>query len=136
MYFAGKGAGVFSVKDYMTPNPITVKPTHSIFLAASLMSENEISRLIVIDEKNKPVGIVTLTDATPMLVVLPKTRYLTVKDAMTANPIVINKNADLAEAARLMTTHGFSGLPVLDVFGELVGIVTKSDIIRAISSQK
>lgn len=48
----------------MTPNPITVRQSQSIFLAVSLMSENKISRIVVTDQKTRPIGIITLTDVT------------------------------------------------------------------------
>jgi CBS domain-containing protein len=41
----------------------------------------------------------------------------------------------LTDAAQLMTKHSFSGLPVTEK-GKLVGIITKSDIIRAVAQQK
>lgn len=151
-YFAHKATGVYEVEDFMTPNPITVRPSHSIFLPVSLMSEHRISRVVVVDKANEPVGIITLSDVTmlvnllkpakvltegkPLLVrgfvALPKSIHLlTAGDIMTANPIVIDKDADLADAARLMARHNISGLPVTDKNGKLVGIITKSDITRA-----
>jgi len=157
MYLAGKGAGIYSVRDFMTPNPITVKPSHPIFLAVYLMSEHKISRVIVTGKENKPVGIMTLTDVTMIsallkpakvleegkpvlvkgLITLPKSiHHLTAEDVMTARPISINKDADLADAAKLMTRHAVSGLPVVDNSGKLLGIVTKSDITRAVASIK
>jgi IMP dehydrogenase len=55
---------------------------------------------------------------------------------MTANPISIDKDANLADAAKLMAKHNISGLPVTENTGKLVGIVTKSDITRATASLK
>jgi len=157
LYLASKGAGIYSVHDFMTPNPITVRQSQSIFLAVSLMSENRISRIVVIDEKNKPVGIITLADVTmissllkPAKVIMEKKpvfakgilfppksiHLLTAGDFMTADPISVNEKTDLADAARLMTRYGVSGLPVIDSAGKLVGIVTKSDLTRAVTSLK
>jgi len=157
LYFASKGAGIYSVRDFMTPNPITVRQSQSIFLAVALMSENNISRIVVTDEENKPVGIITLTDVTMMSSLLKPAKavkekkpvflkgilfppkgihLLTAKDFMTADPMSANEDADLAEAARLMTKHGVSGLPVINNAGKLVGIVTKSDLTRAVASLK
>lgn len=55
---------------------------------------------------------------------------------MTADPISVNEDADLADAARLMTKNGVSGLPVINTAGKLVGIVTKSDLTKAVASLK
>lgn len=156
-YFASKGAGIYSVHDLMTPNPVTIRRSQSIFLAVALMSENKISRIVVIDEENEPVGIITLTDITIISSLLkpakamrtkkpiflkgilfpPKGIYLiTAKDFMTADPLTVNKDADLADAAKLMTKNGVSGLPVINSTGKLVGIVTKSDLTKAVASLK
>ena len=157
LYFASKGTGIYSVHDFMTPNPITVRQSQSIFLAVSLMSENKISRIVVTDEKAKPAGIITLTDVTLISSLLKPARaikenkpvflkgilfppkgihLLTAKDFMTVDPISVNEDADLADAARLMTKNGVSGLPVINTAGKLVGIVTKSDLTKAVASLK
>ena len=157
LFFARKGAGVYRVHDFMTPNPITVRQLQSIFLAVSLMSDNKISRIVVTDQKAKPVGIITLTDVTIISRLLKPARVikekkpvflkgllfppkgihlLTAKDFMTADPISVNEDADLADAARLMTKNGVSGLPVINNLGKLVGIVTKSDLTEAVASLK
>jgi CBS domain-containing protein len=155
LFFASKGTGLYRVRDFMTPNPITVRQSQSIFLAASLMSENQISRIVVTDKKAKNVGIITLTDVTiigrllkPGKVIKEKKPFflkgllfppkgvhlLTAKDFMTADPISVNEGADLADAARLMTKNGVSGLPVINNAGKLVGIITKSDLTEAVAS--
>jgi len=157
MYLASKGAGICTVHDFMTSNPVTVKPSQPIFLAVSLMSEHNISRIAVIDKENKPIGIITLADVTMISRLLkpaklirgkkpifargilfpPKgIRLLTARDFMTADPISVNKDADLTDAARLMTKNAISGLPVIDNAGKLVGIITKSDLTRAVASLK
>jgi CBS domain-containing protein len=156
-WYAYRKRGAYKVNDFMTRNPLTVRPSHSIFLATSLMTKHEISRLVVVDDENKPVGVVTLTDATVLsdllkparvlkegrpifvkgLIALPKSVHLlTVGDVMTAGPLTANESEDLASAATLMAKHRISGLPVVDDAGKLVGIITKSDITRAVASKK
>ncbi|MEM3404121.1 MAG: CBS domain-containing protein [Nitrososphaeria archaeon] len=156
-WYAHEEKGAYIVFDFMTKKPVTVRPSHSIFIATSLMSKHNISRLVVVDNENKPIGVITLTDATivsdllkpfrvveegkPVLVkgllALPKTVHLlTVGDVMTVSPITINEDEDLASAARLMARHRISGLPVVNDAGRLTGIITKSDITRAVASEK
>ncbi len=147
----------FKVKDFMTAKPVTVGPSQSVFLVASLMAKHKISRILVVSSKeNKLVGIITeaditvtsrllkpakiLEDAKPLVMkggIAPsKNVYLlTAGDIMTSNPVIIDKNANLTEATKLMVKHKISGLPVTDK-GELIGIITKSDIIRAVARQK
>ena len=154
-YGAVKGA--YKVQEFMTAKPVTVKPSQSVFLVASLMAEHAISRVIVVaDKENKPAGIITEADMTMMskllkpakvlkegkplvvrgAIALPKSVHLlTARDIMTSDLLTIRKSADLADAAELMTKHKISGLPVTDK-GKLVGIITKSDIIRAVAHEK
>ena len=54
------------------------------------------------------------------------------KDVMTHDPITISKDSDLATAARIMSRNRISGIPVINSSENLNGIVTKSDIIKAI----
>jgi CBS domain-containing protein len=156
-YFAYKGSKTHKVQDFMTPKPVTVKPSQPTFVAVYLMAEHSISRVVVVDKEKKPVGIITLSDVTmmtnllkparvlaegkPLLVkeyfMQPKSVHLlTAGDIMTAHPIVVKKDADLTTAARLMTRRSISGLPVIDNTGKLVGIVTLSDITRAVASPR
>ncbi len=53
-----------------------------------------------------------------------------VKDVMTPNVICIGADEPVLKAARLMLQNRFSGLPVIDKDGELVGIVTEGDFLR------
>jgi CBS domain-containing protein len=153
-YYATKYVGQYKVRNFMTKKPITIKPSQSIFLAATLMSEHNITRVIVVAD-GKPVGILALSDLTMVSPILKPVKLmterkpvfvkglimpsnyislLTARDVMTADPISVHENVDLAEAARLMTKHRFSGLPVVSAKGKIVGIITKSDVTRAVAS--
>jgi CBS domain-containing protein len=44
----------------------------------------------------------------------------------------MDKDDDMAESAKVMIRHGISGLPVIDNKADLVGIITKTDILKAI----
>jgi CBS domain-containing protein len=58
---------------------------------------------------------------------------LRVGDVMTRDVICIEKDAPLAEAARLLATACVSGLPVVDEKGRAVGVVSQSDIVDAVA---
>ncbi|MGB8550060.1 MAG: CBS domain-containing protein [Xanthobacteraceae bacterium] len=51
-------------------------------------------------------------------------------DVMTPNPVTVSPDASIMEAIRLMLERKFSGLPVIDTNGSLVGIVTEGDLLR------
>ena len=55
-------------------------------------------------------------------------------DIMTPNPITVDVSEDVSTASLLMIRHGISGLPVVKN-KSLVGIVTKTDIVKAVASE-
>lgn len=54
---------------------------------------------------------------------------MNVQDAMTADVITVGPEVSVHKAARLMSDHGVSGLPVVDTDGRLLGLVTEGDLI-------
>ncbi len=130
----------YRVRDWMTPNPITIDPSTTLPEAHKLMKECRIRRLPVVDE-GRVVGILTLgdvreaspSDASSLSIfelnyVLAK---LTVEKIMTRDPLTISPDATIREAAQLMLEHKIGGLPVVDGT-KLVGIITESDIFRVL----
>lgn len=55
---------------------------------------------------------------------------LVVADVMTLDPIVIDAEAPLEDAERLMRERAISGLPVVDATGILVGVISRTDVIE------
>ena len=131
------------VRDWMTPNPITINPKTTLPEAHKLMREARIRRLPVV-EHGQLVGIVTLgdvreaspSDATTLSIyelnyLLSK---LTVEKIMTREPWTIAPDATIRDAARLMLDHKLGGLPVMDE-NRVVGIITESDIFRVLAQE-
>ena len=59
----------------------------------------------------------------------------TVGDLMALDPIVVRANAPLSEAAELLDRHHISGMPVVDGAGDLVGVLSQTDVVRARSTE-
>jgi len=128
------------VRDWMTSNPIIISSNCTLPEAYWLMVNNKIRRLPVVD-KDTLVGIVTLDDlrgkvpatligmdpvrASDILTKLP------VRQVMSENPKTITADATLVYAARLMLEFKISALPVMND-AKLIGIITESDIFRAL----
>jgi CBS domain-containing protein len=129
------------VKDWMTREVITISPKTTLPEAHRLMITKHIRRLPVLKNK-RLVGIITRGDirgaeasgATSLNIW--ELNYLLAKlevgKIMTPQPITISPEANLAEAAQVMLKHKISGLPVVDQQGNLVGIITESDIFRRV----
>jgi CBS domain-containing protein len=71
---------------------------------------------------------------TSQLAPIAKLTAMTAMDIMTSNPHTIRPEEALSHAAELMIQHGISGLPVVDKKGRVLGIITKTDIVRAVAS--
>ena len=130
------------VRDWMSRDVITVTPETPLPDADRLMVSHVIRRLPVVDNKGRLVGIVTYGDirsARPSHVTslsIWELNYLVnrlkVAEIMKRQPITISQEATIGEAAQLMLKNMISGLPVLDNQGNLVGIITESDIFRLV----
>ena len=54
-------------------------------------------------------------------------------DLMTADPVTVGPDDDASEAGRLISTHHHNRLPVVDDDGKLVGVVTRVDVLAALT---
>jgi CBS domain-containing protein len=147
------------VEEYMTKRVITVAPDENLHAILRLMADRELSR-VVVTRNRKPVGIITAYDLLPLSVLFGTRiagKYWTTEeelisrrknipsgikavflaeDIMKYYPITIAKNTDLAQAAQIMIRNRISGLPVVQYSNNasnLVGIITKTDIIKALA---
>jgi CBS domain-containing protein len=144
------------VAEYMTKKVIAVASDENLHMILLLMADRELSR-IVVTRNHKPVGIITGHDLLPLSVLFgtgTAGRYWTTEEELISrrrnipsgirsvllveDPITIARNSDLGQAAQIMTRNRISGLPVVgensNDAGNLVGIITKTDIIKALSS--
>lgn len=129
------------VRDWMTPNPITVNSRTPLPDAHQLMMTHRIRRLPVVDD-GVLVGIVTRGDirgaqpseATSLSIY--EIHYLlsrlTVGQIMSRPVITVTPDMTVQAAAALMLQHKIAGLPVVED-GRVVGIITESDIFRMVA---
>ncbi|HEY7108252.1 MAG TPA: CBS domain-containing protein [Nitrososphaeraceae archaeon] len=145
------------VREHMSKKVYTVAPDEMLYTVAMLMTAHNISRVIVVSKK-KPIGIITSRDFLPISLVYgigtfgrywtktsqligEKNRQMFIpsgvlamtlaEDIMTRSPLWINMNVGLSDAAKMMIRNRISGLPVVDGHGNLVGIITKTDVVKA-----
>jgi acetoin utilization protein AcuB len=128
------------VKERMKRDPVTAKQTDSFRYALKLIRKEGIRHLPVLDGK-RLVGIVTDRDlrqsapspATTLEV--HELNYLlerlTIEAIMTKHVITVSPETGLLEAARLLLSHKIGCLPVVE-HGDLVGIITEGDMLRAL----
>lgn len=127
------------VKHRMTPRPITITPDTPVPDAYRVIRDNKIHHLPVVDKKGKLVGVVAQADlihaapspATTLSVFEANylLAHMPVKDVM-SKPITVDEDTPIEEAARLMVEKEIGCLPVMRG-GELVGMITETDIFKA-----
>lgn len=124
----------------MTASVVTIGPEVPLKEAAVLMGRHRISGLPVVDG-DRLVGIITESDFVSRLAVDGggllaallgrKQGELggTVGEAMTPEPLTIGPDESVAAAARVMSEHSVKRLPVLSREGQLVGLVSRADLM-------
>jgi predicted transcriptional regulator len=137
--------GKYLVKDFMSTKLVTCRKSDSLKFALSLMNQNKVSRLVVTDENGLAMGLITtntlLTHSDYFTkghtrsrdYLLPLDKDTTVNDLLEGNLVTIREDEDLAKAASLMIKHKISGIPVLDSNQNLIGLVSKTDVVEAFS---
>ncbi|GAX42849.1 signal transduction protein [Tolypothrix sp. NIES-4075] len=150
-----------TVADVMSRDPIVVRSETSLNEAIQILAERRISGLPVVDDAGKLVGIISETDlmwqetgVTPpaYIMFLDSVIYLqnpatyerdlhkalgqTVGEVMSKDPITISPEKSLTQAARVMHDKSVHRLPVLDESGQVIGILTRGDIVRAMAASQ
>ncbi|MGI6384518.1 MAG: CBS domain-containing protein [bacterium] len=120
------------VGDIMTKNVTRVSPHDNLQKAAALMKDGKVGCLVVTGSA-RAIGILTDRDLAVRALAqdwLP--REHSVSEVMTANPITINQDSDIMEAARLIGRNRIRRLPVTDDQNNLVGLVSEADVTEYI----
>jgi CBS domain-containing protein len=150
-----------TVRDIMDAEPVTVSPTDDVETVVRILRGHELPGVPVVNEGGRCVGIVTEADLVladeqgdlhiPHYIELfggvvflePLHRFeerlkkafaSTVADLMTEDPVTIEPDASVAEAGRLIVRRGHNRLPVVE-HGRLVGVVTRVDVLEALTRE-
>ncbi|MBE9551579.1 MAG: hypothetical protein BA872_01010 [Desulfobacterales bacterium C00003060] len=129
------------VQGWMTSDVITVDEDTSMMKASIIMKEKKIRSLPIVNKQGKLAGIVSdrdLRDAAPSKATtldVYELNYLLasikIKDLMTTNLVYAMPDETVEFAAILMLENKISSLPVINKQGSLIGIITQTDIFKA-----
>lgn len=119
------------VLDWMTKDVITVKKDDSIENLTNLMNINKINHLPVVSD-NKVIGIITRSDVRQATTSLKYNKTKSkVNDFMTREVITVKKYDTLEDILLLIYDKKVGALPVTDEDNNLIGIITRHDILKA-----
>ena len=149
-----------TVAEIMESDVVSVRPGDDVESLLRLMRAHELPGVPVTDESGHVVGIVTESDLVirdedadlrlphhidlfgGVIFLKPIKHYeerlrrafaATVSDMMTANPITVTPEDSVRDAARIIAEHRHNRLPVVSEDGRLVGVVTRVDVLEALT---
>ncbi|MFO7752285.1 MAG: CBS domain-containing protein [Desulfobacteraceae bacterium] len=147
-------------RDIMKTEVISVTPETEISKAVSILLDNHINGVPVVDEhghlkgilcqsdlifqqKKLPLppiitildGIIPLSSSRKLEQELQKISATSVKDAMVKNPVTVMPDTPLSELAGLMVEKHFHTIPVIEN-EKVVGIIGKEDILKTLMAEK
>jgi CBS domain-containing protein len=150
---------MLKVKDIMTKEIVSVSPETEIANAAKILLEKRINGMPVIDAFGRLVGIICQSDLVAQQKGIPipsvftllesyipltsmkrldkemkKIAALTVKEAMTPDPVAVSPETDIEEVAKLMVDKKYHTLPVVEG-DKVVGIVGKEDVLKTLLTE-
>lgn len=150
-----------TVADIMDSNVVTVRPEDDIRAAIDTLRDHDLPGVPVVDADERCVGIVTESDLILRdeeadihlphhidimggIIWLESTKHFearvkkalasNVGQMMTADPVTVSPSAPVEEAARLIAERKHNRLPVVGEDGRVVGVVTRVDVLDALTS--
>lgn len=125
------------VSNLMQRRVATVRQDERLDRAAHLLRDRECGSVVVVDDRRRPVAMVTDRD-----ICLAALRHATalaeipVSAAMSAKLFTCRGEQELDEAERTMSLHQVRRLPVVDGDGVLVGLLALDDVAREASRER
>jgi CBS domain-containing protein len=151
-----------TVRDIMDPDPVSVTVADSVETVLHVMRDHELNGVPVVNEGGRCVGIITEADLVLSdqgedfhlphyfqlfggIVFLERWSHFeerarkafasTAEDMMTEDPITIEPDATVQEAAKVIAAKKHNRLPVIE-HGRLVGVVTRVDVLDGLASRE
>ncbi|SNR26130.1 CBS domain-containing protein [Halorubrum vacuolatum] len=118
----------------MTTDIHTVTPDTLVEDAAGVLLDNDISSVLVVDEADQLVGILTTTDFVEIVAKSQPKAQTTVERYMSTDLVTTDAQASVSTVATRMVERGFHHMPVVDEDGTAIGIITTSDLAAYVST--
>ena len=119
------------VRGLMNTNVASCKPTDDILMAGRKMISARVKQLPVVDESNRVIGMISSLDILSAIVKQNyKPRKKLVKDIMSRKVVFCHENDELSKVWNTMLESGYGGLPVINDHDVVVGIITRTDLLK------
>jgi CBS domain-containing protein len=114
---------------------VTMSPENTLRKAGHLMREHGIGAVVVVNAKNKPVGIITDRDVAIALAADERDPDTAVSEVMEGSLVTIGENEGIFNATQYLLAYKVRRLPIVDSDGALVGIVTMDDLLGLLGKE-
>ena len=116
------------VSEWMAKDPVTVTKDQKVQDCVDLMKKHSIRHLPVVENK-KLIGLVTESDLREVFLA-SLMEDLSIEGVMISEPITVSPNTEIEDAAKLIYYHKIGGLPVVDDYEYVVGMITVADLVE------
>jgi len=116
-------------EDIMIQNPVKITAMRTVLQAIEIMKDHKVDSLMVTDKHNVLRGLVTLKSIQLL------NRNLSIETVMEQNVLSVLQDANLISVLATMNEHKIGYLPVVNSTFQLTGLITRSSILSALSSQ-
>jgi len=116
-------------EDIMIQNPVKITAMRTVLQAIEVMKDHKVDSLMVTDKHNILRGLVTLKSIQLL------NRNLSIEMVMEQNVLSVSEDANLISVLATMNEHKIGYLPVVNSTSQLTGLITRSSILSALSSQ-
>ena len=128
---------VSKISDVMTRNVITLTRGSTVEDAVKIMTKHKISCLVIVNDKDKPVGIVTERDMVRRVLNNGLDPAKTKIDDVMSSPVMtMSTEKRVTDAISLMQKYHFRRVVISDKSGKLCGVLTQSDLLLQVYKVK
>jgi CBS domain-containing protein len=117
------------VSEIMIRDVKKAKDSEPLLYAIGLMAKHKISSVVIVDEQNKPVGILTEKDAIRNISERDRPLMIRLGSVMSSPLVTVSSSSSLSTVLNLMSSKNINHLPVVEN-EKLVGIITEKDIFK------
>lgn len=112
------------------PKPLTCSAETTVAEAVAAMSDRNYGSVIIVDEHERVIGVVTERDVMNKLVARGRDpRATKLSDIMTREPRMARETDDMLDWLRMMSNERFRRLPVVDEQGRIKAVFTQGDFV-------
>ena len=125
-----------AIEDFARTDVLTMKARESAFAAAQAMASRNIGSVVVVNEANHPLAVVTDRDLATMVIAESRNPVNTaLHEIMDRAVITVTEGTSFGEALKTMAERDVRRMPVVSADGTLRGIVSLNDLLRVIADE-